>query len=1347
MRKRLHFIVLCFFALLIVIFSNPTISAAILPGTYYVDIDNGEDGNDGTSSGTGAWKTLHYASGQINGGDAGTYILNVAAGTYSVATEGSDSALTIDQDNVTIQGAGPGTTIIDGTSAASWTTGIKIEASTGNVTIKDLDMKDFSNEGIAIYDGTGNIIEGCKVYENGIGILIYSGASTSDNIIRNNEIYHNRDFEGIIIDGSDGNEIYLNSLYDNWYVEGGPGIGIEIIDGAGSNLIHDNNIYWSGNTDYEQGTGIKIYNAGSGNKIYQNEIHDHEGTDYYGIYVANSSPEIRQNEIHDNYTGIYVYGESGTASPSIWNNLIYGTTGTMENGIEVLAYATGGFASPTIYHNTIDGGSLKGIYISQDVEPVTPDIKYNIITNFDQYGIYNDGGNPTIDYNDVWNNSSEDYYGYSAGPNDISQDPLYASYQLQSGSPCIDAIPTGDPPNDPVTEDLEGNTRPQGAGYDMGAYEILQYTLTVSVSPTGGGSVTGTGINCPGDCTEDYISGTGVTLTATAASDWVFSGWSVDLTGSTNPATITVDSNKAVTATFVASDSDGDGMLDTWENTHFGDLTHDGTADGDSDGLTDLQEYQNSTDPNHPDSDGDGYSDSEEVGWDPVTDPNDSGVKPQYSPGIYYASADNPLWGDGTQSNPWNLHTAINHINGGTSGSYIVNVALGTYSVGSGESDGALTITQDKVTVIGESGSMPTLDGTDASMWGYGIGIYQNADSVRIYNLEISNFLTAGLIIEGTGSSVKNCNIHDNGTGIWIESTASSATIKDNQIHENGTGYDSIGVWVRGASGVTVGGNQIYTHEYYGIGVESCSPTIQRNEIYGNDWSGIDIWGYTQEASPQIRNNLIYSGGSGITMSSGSGNTNPPIYHNTIDGGTDSGIYCHGTGAAPDIKYNIISNFDYYGIYNDDSDPGSPTIDYNDVYNNTGGNYIGCSPGTNDISQDPLYASYKLQSTSPCIDQIPTGDPVTMDFPGYLRPRDGGYDMGAYEFVSDITQDYSLPGGSGDATDYRIFTVPVELETGSALKAQMENALGTYDKGLWRVFAWNVSTSSYIEMDDPAFATLSVYPGMAFWIISTSTDTISFSGQPALDGSYVKLSLSSGWHMIALPWPAASIELDNIAASDGINNYGITSASNSLTQQYVWEYTGTGPDSGYEQLASGSTLEPGKGYWIKVEADSAVNLLVPKDNTGGYFEASSRGVGRSSTGTDGDEEPPPPPGISVSFTSNPSDGATLSAEGSCFIATAAYGSGFHPYVKRLRGFRDAYLLGNAPGRKLVALYYRYSPPVAEVIADNAPLKYLTRLLLLPLIGLSAFMLYANPIFGFVGFMGFVGSIGFVWLKR
>jgi len=37
-----------------------------------------------------------------------------------------------------------------------------------------------------------------------------------------------------------------------------------------------------------------------------------------------------------------------------------------------------------------------------------PEIKYNIVTGFGQYGIenFNGVGNPIIDYNDVWGNTS-----------------------------------------------------------------------------------------------------------------------------------------------------------------------------------------------------------------------------------------------------------------------------------------------------------------------------------------------------------------------------------------------------------------------------------------------------------------------------------------------------------------------------------------------------------------------------------------------------------------------------------------------------------------------------------------------------------------------------------------------------------------------------------------------------------------------------------------------------------------------------------------------------------------------------------------------------------------------------
>ncbi|OQX20370.1 MAG: hypothetical protein BWK80_35775, partial [Desulfobacteraceae bacterium IS3] len=50
-------------------------------------------------------------------------------------------------------------------------------------------------------------------------------------------------------------------------------------------------------------------------------------------------------------------------------------------------------------------------------------------------------------------------------------------------------------------------------------------------------------------------------------------------------------------------DSDSDGMADKWEKLYFGDLSHDGTGDGDNDGFSDLQEYSNGTDPTVSDAD------------------------------------------------------------------------------------------------------------------------------------------------------------------------------------------------------------------------------------------------------------------------------------------------------------------------------------------------------------------------------------------------------------------------------------------------------------------------------------------------------------------------------------------------------------------------------------------------------------------------------------------------------------------------------------------------------------------------------------------------------------------------
>jgi len=71
--------------------------------------------------------------------------------------------------------------------------------------------------------------------------------------------------------------------------------------------------------------------------------------------------------------------------------------------------------------------------------------------------------------------------------------------------------------------------------------------------------------------------------------------------------------------------------------------------------------------------------------------------------------------------------------------------------------------------------------------------------------------------------------------------------------------------------------------------------------------------------------------------------------------------------------------------------------------------------------------------------------------------------------------------------------------------------------------------------------------------------------------------------------------------------------------------------------------------------------------------------------------------------------------GRCFIATAAYGSFMEPEVLLLRKFRDEQLLTNTPGRIFVSLYYRLSPPLADLIRQNEDLRTVTRILLAPVV--------------------------------
>lgn len=101
-------------------------------------------------------------------------------------------------------------------------------------------------------------------------------------------------------------------------------------------------------------------------------------------------------------------------------------------------------------------------------------------------------------------------------------------------------------------------------------------------------------------------------------------------------------------------DTDDDGLPDDWEMLYFQDLDEDAGGDVDNDTLTNLQEFQHSTEPNDPDSDDDGIDDGDELtywgyNWDTDYD-GDAGTYPN---NLLDSDSDNDGLTDGDEVNTY----------------------------------------------------------------------------------------------------------------------------------------------------------------------------------------------------------------------------------------------------------------------------------------------------------------------------------------------------------------------------------------------------------------------------------------------------------------------------------------------------------------------------------------------------------------------------------------------------------------------------------------------------------------------------------------------------------------------
>ena len=273
-----------------------------------------------------------------------------------------------------------------------------------------------------------------------------------------------------------------------------------------------------------------------------------------GIYCSESSSIVSNNIISSNgnpnnaTTDFAIY--CNNSSLTIYNNLI------MDN-LEVAIYTSwSGSDSALILNNTIANSIYDhGVWCYES----SPTIKNNIIAG-NYYGIVAIYSSfPKISYNDVWNNMGADYdeqTGSSCEPGigDISADPMFVDaasgdYHLQYNSPCIDA---GTNAPELPDYDFEGDLRildgdnDGTAVADMGAdeYVIIYCSLIIETS-TGGTTAPSPGV-------YSHPEGTDVTVDAIPSSGYRFTGWSGDASGTDDPITITMDSDKSITANFSA---------------------------------------------------------------------------------------------------------------------------------------------------------------------------------------------------------------------------------------------------------------------------------------------------------------------------------------------------------------------------------------------------------------------------------------------------------------------------------------------------------------------------------------------------------------------------------------------------------------------------------------------------------------------------------------------------------------------------------------------------------------------------------------------------------------------------
>jgi parallel beta-helix repeat protein len=190
----------------------------------------------------------------------------------------------------------------------------------------------------------------------------------------------------------------------------------------------------------------------------------------------------QDNSKLENAQGIYCTNSYGTIV--VYGNVVYGPI--TENSLLTLHLVDKGDAKLLAYNNTLVGGRFGALRMTHAPGSVAKNnIVVATVTNGVGISVSGNTSDYDVDYNIYWGNmaypgvlndsgkSWAQWQGYGFEANGRFEDPLLVGaalrdFQLQEGSPAID---NGVALGSPFDVDIDGVSRPQGQGWDIGAYE------------------------------------------------------------------------------------------------------------------------------------------------------------------------------------------------------------------------------------------------------------------------------------------------------------------------------------------------------------------------------------------------------------------------------------------------------------------------------------------------------------------------------------------------------------------------------------------------------------------------------------------------------------------------------------------------------------------------------------------------------------------------------------------------------------------------------------------------------------------------------------------------------------